>query len=354
MKKILLLGFSLFSIIVNGQNYKDLLIEYQKGDYSYVIEYGVPLCKQSPKDIDLMLLLGRAYADNKQFEEAMPYLRNVDQNANKKGWRRGWGEIYLGICNYGLGQYEWAKTYLNRAATDGDTDNIRRFANKQLYLLGLHKSFDKFRIKETEQIVFHFHPDVAADIEFVDNYIKVNNQLYTSAHNFFNCKAPKKIDLFVWPDKNTMNQVLNEKSTSIAEPSMCLVHTIKNNKSCEEIALVISYYISNIKEQKSLITYGIAAYLVNGSNSLLDEAKNAVKTSGVKMISIADIWSVDRSNSELVNIVSAAFVEYLIQAEGKEKFIELYKDQSYNHAKQIYGAQLDQLIKDFEQKLMQG
>lgn len=344
---ILTLGYA----FAYSQSYKELQIEYQKGEFEYVIEQGVPLCKENYDDIDLKLIVGRAYTDNMQYNEAFEYLNYVDQNAKKKGWRRGWCEIYLGICNFGVGKYEWSRTYLNRAAETGSTDNIRRYAKEQLSTLGFTKNFRDFRLKVSDQILFHFHPDISENIDAIDKYIKEKEITFRTAKEFFNCSVPKKIDLFVWESEEEMKKHFDNSKSGFIKPELCLVHSNINNTADAELALVISHFIQQVDRKSAIINYGTAKFLSNIDKNLFQEAKEAVAKKGVKTISIKDIWAVNNTKSELFNIISAAFVQYLIEKEGKDKFLELFKNQTFYQAKKVYGDDINNIMSEFESKL---
>ncbi len=94
--------------------------------------------------------------------------------------------------------------------------------------------------------------------------------------------------------------------------------------------------------------------MANSKNDVLVEAKNMVAKVGVNTVSIANIWAVNRYDSDLYNMVSAAFVEFLIEKEGKEKFMLLFKDQTYYNAKKIYGESLPTIISESEKEIKQS
>lgn len=337
---------------VQGQNYEELLVEYQKGEFEYVIEKGVPLITKNYYDIDLQLLVGRAYADNLQYEEALPYLKYVDQNAKKNGWRRGWGNVYLGICNFGIGKYEWSRTYLNKAASDGDTDNIRSFAKEQLIFLGFDKEFQDFRLKVDEGILFHFHPDIADDFSQLESFISDQKAAFLAAKTFFECNVPKEVDIFVWNSREEMEEVLSFSKNDFVKPELCVVHVPVDETDGKEFSLVVSYYLDRIKKQSAIISFGTALYLANPQKNMMSDAQEVIKAKNISNVSVNDIWVVNRTDSELYNTVSAAFVQYLIEEQGKEKFLELFKEQTYYNAKKVYGKKFDSLIKVFEDKLL--
>lgn len=342
----------LLFFVGKGQTYKDLMLEYQKGDYEYVIEKGIPLIKSNSEDIDLQLLLGRAYADDLQYAKAIPHLNYVDENAKKKGWRRGWAEVYLGICNFGTGNYEWSRTYLNRAASNGSTDNIRNYAKQQLLFLGFDKKFQDFRLSVDSGILFHFHPDISENLTEVEDFISKQKEAFNSAKQFFNCLLPKEVDIFVWNSVEEMEKGLDFTDNIFVKPELGVIHVPLAETSGKEFSLVVSYYFNGIEKQSALISYGTAIYLANCQKNIMTDAQQALKAKEITGITVKDIWAINRSDSELYNTVSAAFVQYLIEKEGKDKFLDLFKEQTYYNAKKIYGDRFDTLISDFESKLM--
>jgi len=351
MKFSFLFILALSFVCVSAQSYKELQIEYQKGEFEYVIAQGVPLCKENHDNINLKLLVGRAYTDNMQYNQALEYLNYVDQNAKKKGWRRGWCEIYLGICNFGIGKYEWSRTYLNSAAETGSTDNIRKFAKEQLSILGFTKKYRDFRLKVSEEILFHFHPDISENIDAIDKYIKEKEKTFKTAKEFFNCTVPKKIDLFVWESDQELQKHFEKNKSGYIKPELCLVHSNINSLTDPNLALVVSHFVKQAVRKTAIINYGTAKYLSYSDKNIFEDAKKAVIEKGVSSISIKDIWAVNNTKSELFNIISAAFVQYLIEKEGKEKFLKLFNNQTLYHAKQVYGDEINKLISDFEAKL---
>lgn len=346
LKLLLLIGVAGYS-----QSYHELLIEYQKGEFEYVIEKGVPLVKENYSDIDYHLLIGRAYADNLQYKDALPYLKYVDQNAKKKGWRRGWGQVYLGICNFGVGQYEWSRTYLNMAASDGSSDNIRNFAKEQIKVLGFGKYYQDFMLKVDDGILFHFHPDITMELDDVSAFVEKQKSAFKVAKNFFNCTIPKDVDFFVWNTSADLMKQTGSEQALVVKPGLCVIHAVMNESAGNEFSHIVSYYLSKSERKSALISKGTALYLARNDKNLLHEAKTMLDAKGISDISVNELWIVNREESELHNSISGAFVQYLIDSEGKDKFIELYIDQTYYNAKKVYGNRIDELILEFESKL---
>ena len=52
--------------------------------------------------------------------------------------------------------------------------------------------------------------------------------------------------------------------------------------------------------------------------------------------------------------MAGAFVERLVERGGREKFLELFRDQSAETARRIYGAEFDGWVQEFEQQLGGG
>ncbi|MBU0474730.1 MAG: hypothetical protein KKF62_11260 [Bacteroidetes bacterium] len=76
-----------------------------------------------------------------------------------------------------------------------------------------------------------------------------------------------------------------------------------------------------------------------------------VKTND-KIISIGEIWANWKNYpDDLTYPLSGLFVKELIDKFGKEKFIEFFGNQNYENEKLVFGEELDEVIKDFENKI---
>ena len=186
------------------QSVEDLWKMYNKGQFAEVLEKAEPLLKEKPEDIDLRLLLGRTYTDVARYGEAIPNLNFADQNDAQKTWRKAWSEAYLGICYFSLGEPEKSKKYLDRCIQLNATENVVKFAAKRKALFGLDDLYRAFTTKESEQIIFHFHPAALDSIGNAEEYIQSQEKAYENSQAFFSGKLPKKEDCLGWNREATM------------------------------------------------------------------------------------------------------------------------------------------------------
>jgi hypothetical protein len=70
-----------------------------------------------------------------------------------------------------------------------------------------------------------------------------------------------------------------------------------------------------------------------------------------KQIAIKDCWTAgEKYVDEILYPLSGLFVKELIDNFGKEKFLELFKNQTYENAKLIFGNKLDTMIEELEKR----
>lgn len=332
------------------QSVEDLWKMYNKGQFAEVLEKAEPLLKEKPEDIDLRLLLGRTYTDVARYGEAIPNLNFADQNDAQKTWRKAWSEAYLGICYFSLGEPEKSKKYLDRCIQLNATENVVKFAAKRKALFGLDDLYRAFTTKESEHIIFHFHPAALDSIGNAEEYIQTREKAYENIQAFFSGKLPKKVDFFVWNSEATMQGAL-QTGSGFARPEYGIIHSHFDQTPGHELAHVISHYSDSIVAKTSLINEGTAVFFDQTGRNRLDAARDAIKKSGLKRISIEDMWDSRTTDASVLYPVSGAFIEYLIRQEGREKYFLLFKNQTYTNAKTVYGGRLAELIETFEDLL---
>jgi hypothetical protein len=115
---------------------------------------------------------------------------------------------------------------------------------------------------------------------------------------------------------------------------------------------VISYHSIDNIQSTSFVNEGIATYfdLSNGDKmSMAQKARKECKIPIIELWRREDIFrSVEQGQAYSI---AAAFVGKLLNTKGKDKFMQLLANQTYENAITIYGAELDAMIKEFEEKL---
>ena len=197
MKHILLIIFLSFSLLLTAQH-KDLSKLYLKGKFEKAIEKGMLKLEQSPDDAILNMIIGRANVAIGKYETAIPFLKKALDDKAALPSTTSWSLAELGKAYYHTGQVKIGVESLKKAMGMKATRNCSRFAHNQLMSFQENKFYQKWKVRETEHIRFHFQDE--SIIENVENYIKQHEEAYLNINKFFKTDLPKKIDFFVWKD----------------------------------------------------------------------------------------------------------------------------------------------------------
>ena len=80
------------------------------------------------------------------------------------------------------------------------------------------------------------------------------------------------------------------------------------------------------------------------------EARKAVKRYNGSL-SVLALWNIQKLDEKVFYPVAGAFVEFLIEKGGKDKFLKLMQDQSLQNAHSIYHSQLQEIARSFDTAL---
>jgi hypothetical protein len=106
----------------------------------------------------------------------------------------------------------------------------------------------------------------------------------------------------------------------------------------------ILVHAGEIKNQNKLITEGICVNFDLSHNDQIERIQAARQPYVIK-----DIWQNKiKADDNLIYPLGGELVKRLIITGGRENFMKLLVDQSYENAKLIYGDELDGLIKQLE------
>ncbi len=349
MKTIITPIFVLLSLIAFGQNnaISDLWKLYSARDFESAIEKAKPLLNNDPNNADLNLIIGRAYADKADYQNAVPYLLTTTENDTNNSWRKAWAYNYLGTCYFMLQKYEEAEKYLNECIKLNATKNATNDAYGKSLLFGYNEFYNSWKIVETEHFRFHFQKMNDEDIAI---YTSVREKAFTKINSFFNSALPKKIDFFVWESREDAKSVL-KANLGFAKPEFSVVHSHYQQTKGHEMTHVISNYSTTMLAKTGLINEGTAVCFDQTTHDKEKIVKGWLKANS-KKVAIKEIWSNwGAYPTELTYPLSGLFVKALIEKFGQEKFIAFFGDQSYEHAKTVFGDELDKFINTFEGKI---
>lgn len=333
-------------IILEGQSprVQELSKLYMSGQFDQAISKADEYLLNDPKNVDYKLILGRAQADKGLYKVAVPNLEFCVQNDQANSWRKAWALGYLGTCHYMLGDDQKSKKYLKSCIELNATKNATNYAYYRMLVFGYDDYFGEWKTGETENMRFHFQNMNARDI---GPYMKSRQDAYEKINKFFGSSLPKKIDFFAWDSREDASRILH-RNLGFANSASCVIHSHYKQTRGHEITHVISYYTENITRIRPLINEGTAVCFNLSNDNKEKQVSDWLKSTG-ESLSIANLWSNWNKYPEKFSYPMAGlFVEEMINRYGREKFLTFFPDQSYEHARTVFGADLDVMIHEFE------
>ena len=349
MKRFISSILILLSLIACGQNTKveELGKIYMSGDYEKTIIEANDLLKNDSNNIDYKLLLGRALTDKGEYKEAIKNLEFTVNNDKDNSWRKAWALGYLGTCFYMLQDYNNSKKSTKECFDLNATKNATQYAYKRILLFGFDDFYKDWKIIESYNFRFHFQNMSDSEIK---NYISSREESFQNINKFFNSELPKKIDFFVWESKEDANKLLRA-NLGFADPEFCIVHSHYQQTKGHEMTHVISNYSTKVINKTGLINEGTSVCFDQTNQDREKIVKDWIEANE-KKISIEEIWTNWKNYpEELTYPLSGLFVKELIDNFGQGKFIEFFGNQTYENAKIVFGDKLDNVIRDFENKI---
>lgn len=349
MKTALTFFLLFIGFIVNGQSpqIQELGKLYMSGDLNQTINKANKYLKSDPENIEYKLILGRALADNGDYESAIPYLNYAANNAPNKSWQRAWGLGYLGTCYFMLSDFKKSESALKSCVDLNATKNATNYSARRVGIFGYDEFFNSWTIRESKNIRFHFQKK--SDLEIM-LFVESREKAFNEINKFFNSSLPKKIDFFVWDSRDDARRIVH-RNLGFAEPSYCIIHAYFEQTEGHELTHVISHYTTAIAEKTKFINEGTAVCFDQTKQHRINRIKNWIRTNDMR-IEIKEIWeNGEEYPDEILYPLSGRFVQELIEKFGNEKFLELFKNQTYENAQIVYGMELFMFIKEFENKI---
>jgi len=349
MRKIFTSILILTNLISFGQNstIDDLWNLYNSHDLKSVINRAKPLLENDPNNIDLNLIIGRTYTDQADFKNALPFLEFSVKNDNNNSWRKAWALQYLGTCYFMLQKYDDSEKAIKECINLNATKNATNAAYGMSLLFGYNEFYKNWKIIESDNFRFHFQNMNDADIKIFTSSREI---AYKEINEFFKSSLPKKIDFYVWESREDAKKTLRA-DLGFSKPNFCIVHTHYLQTIGHEMTHIISYYTSEITNKTRFINEGTAVCFDQSNQDRLKQVKNWI-AKNKKQIAIKDYWeNGEKFAEEILYPLSGLFVKELIVNFEKEKFLEFFKNQTYDNAKLVFGDKLDKVIQDFENKI---
>lgn len=344
MKHILLVFFLSLSFTLSAQ-VKDLGKLFFKGKYEKVIIKGTALLEKDTENPEVNSIVGRAYMALDKYETAIPFLQEGLNPISEKPFIKAWSMAELGKAYYLTGQSEMGIVNLKHVIKMGATRNCTRFAKNCLVAFQENTYFQNWEVYETENLRFHFQ-DVSV-IESIGKYANQHEKAYKSINAFFKVKLAKKIDFFVWKDREEAISVFG-RPLGFANSKLEMINAWYKQTKGHEICHILCDEALYPNKKSLLINEGIAVYFDQTFRNKMDQARKVLPKGEFHLL---ELWeSPTHYERDLSYPMGAAFIDFLINKEGIGKIKELLKNQTIENAKVIYPDFME-LVKTFEAML---
>jgi tetratricopeptide (TPR) repeat protein len=259
---------------------------------------------------------------------------------NKAGWYYAW----LISVNYFLGDYQLSKSYLNKCLSIDENNELSNLAQKFSKYFGFNEYYNSWQTLETDNLIFHYRQD-SNSITNVHEFAEKREVAFVKIQEFFKSSIHRKIDFYIWDSRDEAYNFLN-RYLGFSIPQYYLIHSAADQSIGHEITHIITHYIEGSSNVTSLICEGAAVLFDQSIRDNIESTKKMMKRNNITQVDIKKLWDdFFKLSSGVTYPLSAVFAQALLTEFGKEKYIELLKNQTYDNACNIYGkSNLDIII----------
>ncbi len=326
---------------------------YKQGDFEGVVLQGKAMLITDNETAQVNLAVGRSLVHLDKFDEAFPYLKRAAELDPQKNWVYAWAQVYLGISHFKTGQEKRAGQAWILARDCNATRNATRSAENNLNYLGLSEFFEQWKSFESEHFKFRFSGRLQ-DFNRVD-FARSHDQAYGIITKWFGGGPDQKIRFLLWSSQEEADEA-GMPTMGFSRPEEYLTHAVLGQTVGHEMTHIISRHAMKPTVISGLINEGVAVHMDLTGRDQMQRAINLMAEAKVKplKVSIPALWLDWSLLPDLYSYpVAGAFVGMLVENGGKEKFLEFFVDQSFGHAQEVYGSDLQTWIDDFEKELYQ-
>lgn len=196
---------------------------------------------------------------------------------------------------------------------------------------------------ETDHLRIHAPPTMSGEAR--EAYARQEEAAVVALLDWFGGTLGQKVELYAWADEAEAARVLG-KPLAFANPAALVVHTSPTRSPGHELAHVV---VGNRFPGRwsRFVGEGTAVAFDQTGRDLLAEAKVAVRDRRLST-SVREVWSSGTADEAMFYPVAGAFVARLIDRGGKERFLALLEDPSYEGASRLYGDELQGWIDQFQ------
>lgn len=304
---------------------------------------GRRIISNEPANSEAYWGLGRATMRRGDISEATGYLEKALTLSGAPLFARAWTHYDLALCNYNIGNYELANRHLQSSIEMNATNNAVAAAKMYYNRLGFSTHFTGWQSMRTEHFIFHYQDPGKINVK---DFMERRENAFVKLNDFFKANLPKKIDYFVWADASSADSIVKQP-LAFTDAFLCVTHTDPRHTVGHEIVHSLSYYSVKSDFKSKLIAEGVCVYLDLSARNNIADLKNLHTP-----ISIKSIWKDPRRvDDAIIYPLGGELVKQLIEKHGRDKFMRLLINQSYESAREIYSDDLEDIIKGIESEI---
>ena len=333
---------------------KELWDLYAGKQYQEALEQATGRVDAGEIDRELVHLVGRCLFDLGRDEEARPYL---EQSAagEQRDWIYAWSRLYLGAIDLRTGNDEAAVRAWTEVRDGGWTRNVSRAAENNLRAFALDEVFADWPRRQTAHCRFAFSPAYADSN--LDAFAREHELAYTELTEFFGREPAMPLRYIVWDSVEQAREFCGIRSLGFANPQYCTVNCTWDQTVGHEMTHVVSFQAIEPVARARFINEGLAVCFDLSSRDRMEVAKRAVREAGLTSLYLPDLWQdVPAQRPDSVETVyypvAGAWVWTLLDRGGRERLLELCREQTLEGARRIYGENLEQWMSEFSTDLL--
>jgi hypothetical protein len=267
-----------------------------------------------------------------------------------RDWRYAWSLFYLGGIAASEGRDDAAREAWTEVRDSGITRNVSSSAAANLRFFALSEEFDDWPRRESKHFKVAFSP-AHADKD-LHRWVEAHEQAWTRLTELFGAGPEFPVRYVVWKDTREAKRRCGIRGLGFARPEYNLVHCLWDQTVGHELAHVISFHALHPVATTRFVNEGLAVAHDLTSRDRIATAREAMKRAGVAEIDVRLLWTGEHpGGDEILYPVGGAWVEFLIDREGRNKFHELARNQTLESAERIYGEKFGKLVDEFEKEL---
>jgi hypothetical protein len=341
---LLLVSASAATAVVEQDRLLDEL--YGKGRFDEAAARCDSLLGHEPDAALLNHFKGRILADQYRFAEAVPYLERAAAADTALTWIYAWCQVYLGVCRYGTGDDEGARRAWNEACEVDATKNATATAKLYLTCLVDDEPYAAWTVRDTEHFEFRFSP-LLENVD-VDSFTRLREEAFVAIAAWFGREPGRRIRFYVW-SSNEEAQKAGLPNLGFSRSQVSLIHSLANQTLGHEMTHVIANQAVPPRRPSGLISEGAAIFHDQRLRDRIAVARSAWSTLPVDrrphLFALWEDWRL--LDVDVSYPVAGAFVAMLVTRGGREKFLELFQEQTPDAARRVYGPDFDGWVADF-------